>query len=458
MVRLLDEVQQNYKYLVPSKTAIAVLLLLSERVSNREIDRHFTHEDIVQAVKNVSSSQKSEIQQTEKVLKTLLENFIERPTKDDSLYKLTEYARKFIKLILSKLDNPFRNFSLIDSFEKYADFKAVGIENIEQFESWFEQGFNSAYRQTIIDHLEALKDETKEHIRKLNIILDSEEKDALEMATEFKNVFKSFGDKARDIQDALKIGIRLDIEIKQVCDRFYEEVEKYDYSQSTDNEDRLDLLNHAWKRASLIQNEVRDFFEEIEEKLSQLRGKIVFASDKLNDLQEYFRYQSKFKLNLKKLLEFTLKESKYSGKGIVLPDLFPNKVILFEPFKLLYLPDVDSLFMKNNAVIHSNYDREYQAKERGKIDFELQQQEKVSRWIEQCKSTLELNGKLNFTECFYQILKLEKDVNIPVSVGIELFEYAQNSPDYSISINKIIDQKYSEEKIKIWQMNIKAIV
>lgn len=435
MVWLLDEVQQNYKYLVPSEMAIAVLLLLNDRISNREIDRHFTHEDIIRAVKDASSSQKSEIQQTEKVLKTLLEYFIERPAKDDSLYKLTEYARKFIKLILSKLDNPFRNFSLINSFKQYADFKAEDIENISQFESWFEQGFNSAYRQAIIDHLEALKDDTKEYIKKLSTILDSEEKNALEMATEFKNVFKGFGDKAIDIQDALKIGNRLDIEIKQVCDRFYEEVEKYDYAQNIDDEDRLDRLNNAWKKALSIQNEVRYFFEEIEERLSQLRGKIVFASDKLNDLQEYFRYQSKFKLNLKKLLEFTLKESRYSRKGIVLPDRFPKKVILFESFKLLYLPDVDSLFVKKNIVIPDIYDCEYQARERVKIDFELQQQEKVSKWIERCKSTLEFNGELDFTEYFYQILKLEKDEDIPIMVGIELFEYAQNCPYYSISID-----------------------
>ena len=458
MIQLLDEVQQNYKYLVPSETAITVLLVLNDRILNKEINRHFTHEDIIQAVESVSSSQKSEIRHTEKVLKNLLENFIERPAKDDRAYKLTEYARKFIELILGKLVNPFRNFSLIDSFERYAIFNAEDINNIEQFESWFLQGFNSAYRQTIIDHLEALKDDTKKYIKSLNIILDSEEKNALEMANEFKNVFKNFGDKARDIQDALKIGNRLDIEIKRVCDFFYAELEKSDYPQNVDDRERLELLKNAWTRALSIQNEIRDFFEEIEEKLSQLREKIIFASNKLNDLQEHFQYQSKFRLNLKKLLAFTLKESKYSREGIILPENFHRKIIVFESFKLLNLPDIDSLFVKKNIIIPNHYNSDYYAKEKEKVYFELQQQEKVSKWVNRCIKSLQLNGKLDFTEYFYRILKLEEDDSIPIKVGFELFEFARFSSEYSISIDKVIVEKYSKEEIKIWQMNIKTIV
>ena len=82
--------------------------------------------------------------------------------------------KKFIDLIHKKLHSPLKHFPLKKTFQKYADFKASEIETIADFELWYDLQFHNNSKQTIIDHLEALKDVVNSSISRLNDLLKNE--------------------------------------------------------------------------------------------------------------------------------------------------------------------------------------------------------------------------------------------------------------------------------------------
>ena len=454
MKKLLDSIQQNYEYLIPSKEEIIVLLLLNERIINEEISKIFIIQNIRQAVKDALFLQEENNYRTESILRNLLHYFVEHPADMPNNYKLTEFALEFIKLLENKVSNKFRNFALEASFERYASFQPEEIKTIDRFQEWFNLSFSETYKQTVIGHIEALKDDVRESTNTLNKVLYLEEKNALTIVTEFKTVFERLETKAKDIQSAIQVDIQLDNKTEKVVDDFYKKIETSKQLEKNQNEEEKNTLFQQWQQSKFIQREVKDFFREIKSKLGQLREQIVFASSKLNELPEYFKYQTKVKVNLRKLLKFTLENSRYSSNDIVLPDNFPTKYIVDEQFKLVDIPTSDSFFIQQSKVIEPKINDKHKIRERKMIDLELQQQEKICNWIEECKERLQEKQSLDFTEYFYRILDRENNINIPIQVGYELLEYASNSANYSVFIDKTIVEQYSKEKVIVWQMNI----
>lgn len=449
----LHNVFQSYQSLVPSKEDGMVVFLLNQKIRDREIDEQFNYGDFKQTIKELAAFAPWPLPHSEAVLKNLLNYFIERPPDQKNSYKLTEYAFKFIAMIDQKLNNPYRNFPLRESFIRYTNFQASEIKLIAQFESWFQQGFNNTTKQSIIDHLEALKDDVNQSIKDLNMLLYRENTDILETISEFTAIFKGLYEKTEEIRDTLRLGNNLERETQQVVSYFYDLSDSFS-NIASEKDEYYHSTVQDYNKAVTIHRDVRNFFIVIDSKIGQLREKIVFASNKLNDLQHNFRYQSNYKMNIKRLLDFVFSESNYTKDGPQLPGRFPRKAIPTESFKYTVVPYIESFFPVKKMVQLLPQDKNYQQSERAKIDYEIARQQRITSLVSHYKDLLQKEKEMDFTEQFYLILERDQDIEIALNVSYELLIYAHHSSQYKLLIDPNLLRESANTNILSWQTNI----
>jgi hypothetical protein len=454
---LTAEIAELYEQLVPSREEGLLVFRLHEKIRNGEIDANFSTQDIQRVMEETARmSIGFGAPNRERLIKNLLNYFIERPADQRSRYCLTEYARKFILLLDHKINNPFRKFPLRESFKRYADFSAQDIQHINQFESWFNQGFQVTTRENIFDHLEELKLDVQRSVQRLNKFLYAGEDSAAAIVTEFSHIFTDLGEKADEIRDTLRLGNNLQLEVERVVLSFFEAADKTARPVTAEEISAFEALAYAVSRAQEIQQQVRAFFELVDGKLGQLRDRIQYASTKLNELRDYFRYQSRFKLNLKRLLGALLEESVMEKNEVKLPRWMPRRMIIEERFKLTVMPDLEREYASRNAVIAIEQDPEYRRQELIKIETELIRQQRTAVLVAIYKDQLRREGALDFTAAFYRILEEELDEEIAIQVAYELIQFAHDTPNLDLQIRPEIRELYQTKPIITWTINLQS--
>lgn len=447
-----------YDHLVPTKEEGMVIYVLDSRIKEGKISKYFTYRDIEKCITENAKIEIGSIPQTEKIVRTLLYFYIERPPNEEGKFALTNYAKKFIDLIHKKLHSPLKHFPLKKTFQKYSEFKSQEIEDIKDFELWYNLQFHNNSKQTIIDHLEALKDVVNSSISQLNDLLKKESEDLLSITREFTIIFDEIGQKSEEIKYTLRLGNALNIEIEGVVDFFYKKIDEFKHPENDLEREKFERLNDDYKKALHIKTEVVDFFSEVDYRLKQLMQKSLYANSQLTNLQNSFRNQSRIRLNLKKLLKFTLEQASYSNKHIItLPISFPIKSIPVERFKFIEVPYYHTYGTHKNEIAPAHYDNEYARTERAKVEKDLFRQESAAKLLKEYKAMLEQEKELNFTEHFYKILEHEKDSEIALSVAFDLFQFANSNPRYQIEITRDLPDAFPEEKILVWNMKINQI-
>ena len=137
--------------------------------------------------------------------------------------------------------------------------------------------------------------------------------------------------------------------------------------------------------------------------------------------------------------------------------MFPKKALPAEQFKFIEVPYHDSFGIKKNEIIPALYDKEYAQKEQNKVQKDLQRQENAARLFREYKAILEKEKELDFTEHFYKILEEENDSEIALSVGFDLFQYANRNPRYKIDIQRELSEVSTTKDILIWKMKIQQV-
>lgn len=350
---LTSQIAESYHQLIPSIEEGLLIISLYDKIKTGEIDLNFSNKDIQRTIEETAQylPPNTNIPNKERLLKNLLTYFIERPVEQKNLYTLTEYARKFVLLLQHKLDSPYRQFPLRESFKRYTNFSAADIKQINQFESWFNQGFQATTRENVFDHLEELKNQVTEAISRLNKLLYTTDIDPIAVVSEFSVVFSDLAEKADEIRDTLRLGNNLQYEIDLVVSYFYEKTQEYGTPITEAEKAEFNELHYAFSRASDIKEEILSFFNIIDNKLGQLRERIQYASTKLNELQDYLRYQSQFRHNLRRLFEYIMEHSEVQKSELSFPENFSKKYIVQEKFRLSIMPDLDNNPSQSNLVI-----------------------------------------------------------------------------------------------------------
>jgi len=454
---LSSQISEIYHQLVPPIDEGMLIFKLHEKIKSGAIDANFSSQDLQRTLEELHREilVSGTLPNKERLLKNLLAYFIERPAEVKNRYTLTDYARKFILLVEHKINYPFRKFPLRDSFKRYTDFTADEINHINQFESWFNQGFQATTRENILDHLEELKMQVQQSVQNLNNLLYSADKTAQKIVTDFSIIFTDLGDKADEIKDTLRLGNTLQQQVDLVVLKFYETITALPHPVTPEEIALFSEYQYGYIRATEIQQEIQDFFDIIDAKLAQLRERIQYATTKLNELQHLFRYKSQFKINIRRLLEYMLSIAKSDKGNLVLPADFPQKGIPEERFKLTVMPDIEAKDIEQNLVIENPQDYDYHQAEIEHIEYELTRQQRTAILVENYLSRLQTDGKIEFTDEFYSIIEQENDEEIALQVSYELIQFAHLSDQYQVDITPLIKDIFINEPIKTWNITLK---
>lgn len=450
----LNELISDYEYLIPSKIEGYIILRLKQKIKSQEISEEFTYNDIKNVITETVPFTNGATPQIEKILKDLLHYFIKKPPETVSKYYLSDYADRFIQLLETKIDSPYRNFPLKKNFEKYFSIEFEDIEDFDELCRWYQQGFHDTSKKVILDHIESLQDEVEASIKKLNGILYSDELEIIEMVRLFTEEFKNFGIKAEQIREALFLKDQTLQSLRKVSDYFYNQIEQTKHFSTADEEREYHRLEDQWKTANQIKESVIQFFDNIDKKLQRIADQIIFASTKLKELEDNFQYQSLFKINLKKLLQLVLQNSKYDKKeGIELHDNFPLKRIPSQKMQFFYTPLYSFDIQPETEGIIPEINVFYEQEQKARIENEFLIQDKITSWVDTCNSLIDTEKQLDYSSLFYKILDSEQNIEIPLQVGFSLLQRYAADNQYNIIIDKSIANP-DRNDILTWNMKI----
>ena len=365
-------------------------------------------------------------------------------------YYLTDYAKNVVDLMVSKLENPYKNHPLKKSVQDSFSLRHGEIKTIEELERKFGRIFIQGSKKIITDHLESLEDELREAYKELNDILRKEdEQSATSLVREFTIVFRKFGERAEDITEAIISKDKFLGDLLNVVDHFYRKMED-DGKFDTDN---VLKSKSDWERAQEIYTDIREFFNSVDQKVHIIRSQINHASQKLTELQEQFSARAFFRLQLKKLHRTILESSQYTTEGIRFGNNFPLKQVVYEPVRMLYPRYYEFELPKPNIIVNIEADETYEHNEKQKIAKEINRQQIINQWVDKAKDILESKGQLSVDELMNSIMDEEKDLSIAYQVASRMTAYTSEHSDVFIDVEqKIIS--LSQQDLSLWKMKI----
>lgn len=429
--------------------------MLHKRIINRQVNKHFTYKDIERCIKEAALMESGVVPHTDAIVDGLLKYYLEHPREERFKYALTDFALKFVKLLDNKLYSPYAKFPLRDTFKKLADFKSAEIKSIDDFNRWYEFNFEGNSGTVIIDHLEALKDYVNKAIDELNVYINQDQDSALKTAENVSILFEKITAKSEEIKDTLLISNSLDEEIEKVVNYFLRKKNSLPDNKTPKQKEAHKILREEYDRAVEIKKKVDDFFVEVEYKLGQLLDRSAYASTQLITVQDNFKNKSAVRINIKRLLKFTLEQAKFSKKeGFLLPEQFPIKSVVSERFKHIGLVYYEEFGLQKSYVIEPKTNEAHLKSQVLKLDTELTRQENTAKWVNLFKKQLQKEREIDFSNHFYDIALKENDTLIALKVGFELVEFARHNKEYEIKIDREIPEPSLSQNIALWKMKI----
>ena len=442
----------KYDLLLPSKFDGGYLVItLYEKIKNREIEEYFTQKEINEILLDIKSEFDLEsIRPWNNIKDNLFHYFLRSHPDEPWKYYLTDYAKNVVDLMVSKLENPYKNHPLKKSVQDSFTIRHDEINTIEELERKFGRIFIQGSKKIITDHLEALEDELREAYKELNNILRKEdEQSATSLVREFTVVFRKFGERAEDITEAIISKDQFLSNLLNVVDHFYRKMEddgKFD-------RDNVQKSKNDWEKAQEIYTDIREFFNSVDRKVHIIRRQINHASEKLTELQEQFSARAFFRLQIKKLHRTVLESSQYTSEGISFSNNFPLKQLVYEPVRILYPRYYEFEPPKPNIIVSVEIDETYERDEKQKIAKEINRQQIINQWVDKAKNILESKGQLSVDELMNSIVSEEKDLSIAYQVASRMTAFTSESNDVFIDVEqKIIS--LSLQNLSLWKTKI----
>lgn len=442
----------KYDLLLPSKFDGGYLVIaLYEKIKNREIEEYFTQKEVNEILADIKTEfNLDSIRPWNNIKDNLFHYFLRSHPDEPWKYYLTDYAKNVVDLMVSKLENPYKNHPLKKSVQDSFTIRHGEIKTIEELERKFGRIFIQGSKKIITDHLEALEDELREAYKELNDILRKEdEQSATSLVREFTVVFRKFGERAEDITEAIIFKDQFLGNLLNVVDHFYRKME---------DDGKFDTYNvqkskNDWEKAQEIYTDIREFFNSVDQKVYIIRRQINHASEKLTELQEQFSARAFFRLQLKKLHRTILESSQYTAEGIRFINNFPLKRVVYEPVRMLYPKYYEFELPKPNFIVNIKADETYEHNEKQKIAKEINRQQIINQWVDKAKDILEKKGQLSIDELMNSIVDEEKDLSIAYQVASRMTAYTSENSNVFIDVEqKIIS--LSQQNLSLWKTKI----
>jgi hypothetical protein len=448
----IKEIYNKFDLLLPSKFDGGYLVIaLYEKIKSREIEEYFTQKEINEILTDIKNYfNLDSVRQWSNIKDNLFHYFLRSHPDEPWKYYLTDYAKNVVDLMISKLENPYKNHPLKKSVQDSFTLRHGEIKTIDELERKFGRIFIQGSKKIITDHLESLEDELREAYKELNNILRKEdEQSATSLVREFTIVFRKFGERAEDITEAIISKDKFLGNLLNVVDHFYRKMED-DGKFDTGN---VHKSKNDWERAQEIYTDIREFFNSVDQKVHIIRRQINHASEKLTELQEQFSARAFFRLQLKKLHRTILESSQYTTEGIRFSNNFPLKQVVYDPVRMLYPRYYEFKLPKPNIIVNIETDETYERNEKQKIAKEINRQQIINQWVDKAKDILEGKGLLSVDELMNSIVDEERDLSIAYQVASRMTAYTSENSNVFIYVEqKIIS--LSQQDLSLWKTKI----
>lgn len=442
----------KYDFLLPSKFDGGYLVIaLYEKIKDREIEEYFTQKEITEILADIKTEfNQDSVRQWNNIKEMLFHYFLRSLPDEPWKYYLTDYAKNVVDLMISKLENPYKNHPLKKSVQDSFTLRHNEINTIEDLERKFGRIFIQGSKKIIMDHLESLEDELREAYKELNEILRKEdEQSATYLVREFTVVFRKFGERAEDITEAIISKDKFLGDLINVVDYFYRKMEE----DGKFNIENVEKNKIDWEKAQEIYTDIREFFNLVDQKVSIIRRQINHASEKLTELQEQFSSRAFFRIQIKKLHRTVLESSAYTTEGIRFSNNFPLKQLVNEPIRMLYPKYYEFEPPKPNIIVTIKVDEAYERNEKKKIAKEINRQQIINQWVDKAKDILESKGQLSLEELMNSIVDEEKDLSIAYQVASGMTAYTSENNNVFIDVEKKIIS-LSQQNLSLWKTKI----
>lgn len=451
-MRYIEELFEKFDLLLPERFDGGYLVVaLYLRIKSKELDPHFTNSDIKNILTQLAEKYGGPQAQSERIVKRLFHFYLKDVAGEPGKYYLTDFAEELVELLLRKLENPYKNHPLRQSFSRYFYIEAVNANNIYYLQEKFGREFVNPHKRIINNHLETLDDELRGAITELNAILHSPEESATVIVKKFVNVFKKFGDRAEDITNAIATKDQFLYSLRMAVDSFYAAMVNYKPIMDDGESQSLDRLKEEWTSAKAIDEDLQDFFQEVDMKIDRMRKQIIIASEKLSELQEQFSSRSSFRMKIKGMFDLALGSAAIMDKEVRFVNDFPRKTIVCEDTQLFYPGAYDFMLPQYNMVIEIPEDKEYGERERKEIERNIRRQQLINEWVTKGKSRLEHERLVQAGQLIEEIMAQEEDLAVAHQVVIELTQFVSENDDYSLAVDRVAE-KLKNTNLTIWKM------
>ena len=440
-----DQAKNIFIKYIPSRTDGVTLIMLHQRIESGNIESHFTNQDVSQILQEVTGSASPNV---DDFLQRMFGDFIERPLRwREGKYALTDHSRELVALIFTRVDSALKKFSLSNSIEQYATIDTEKIGSLLEFESWYHQSFNGAARRTINDHIAGLNDQLKETLSELNTILKNDEQTLGQKIDDFVEVFHHAGSKAYDIQRTLGIRQELSQQLQVVLDSLYSQI-RISPPNSQKN------LKDDYKKAQTIVANIETYFDGIEERIDFIINKIIYAEEKLTELQTNFQEHARLRINIKRLLNHCLDYSQFDKKkGVTFIFPFKQKNTVYQPVRFIDIQKYDFNLLVQKETFIPEISQSYFAAENTAMTQLLGRQEKIDSYVNELLEELNHVDHLDLSMKFWEIYEDTADIEASLVMCTSVINELGKSSTFSIEI--VREPQFSADKtIAIWKMII----
>lgn len=442
----------KYDLLLPSKFDGGYLIItLYEKIKTREIEEYFTQKEINEILTDIKTEFNLEsVRQWSNIKDNLFHYFLRSHPDEPWKYYLTDYAKNVVDLMISKLENPHKNQPLKNSVQEAFTIRHGEIKTIEELIRKFGRRFIQGSKEIITSHLEALEDELREAYKELNDILRNEnEQSVTSLVRRFTVVFKTFGDRAEDITEAIISKDKFLSDLLNVVDTFYRQME----DDGRFEPDKVHKSKNDWEKAQDIYTDIKEFFNSVDSKVHLIRRQINHASEKLTELQEQFSYRAFLRLQVKKLHRTVLESSEYTAEGISFNNNFPVKQLVYEPVQILHPKYYEFELPKPNIIIDVEVDETYEQDEKQKIAKDINRQQIINQWVGKAIEILDNKGQLLVDELMNSIVDEEKDLSIAYQVASRIIAYVSENKHIAIDVEKKIIT-IPQQNLSLWKTKV----
>lgn len=446
--RIYEHFESKYEKLIPSKSHALLLLKLFEE-TEIDKDRVFTLSEIKYILKEISGKDS----QYNMTIDSLLDYLIENPQRNGE-YKLTRFAEKFIKLLISEVE-PYKDFPLVETIKNTYTPNKETIKKIENLEAWFEKIFQPSTKEILLDSLDALKRKLSEKIKLMGIILRDETLPFVQRVEQFSIITQEVSFDAKQITEAIGLGNNLSNILSDNVTFYQDKVDVFDNVRAMRESEEYQKYLKELKIAENIRDEVEYYWKSADKELKIIWDKIRYAMTKVDDLRKSFDGSSYYTNRYEKLLSLMVKNSQFVDDEIKLSKTFLQKAIYGKPNKFSILEKYNFLPPRGNEplIIENEQETREEILKQDKRNNAIE--ERIQKILIDYKEILERDKYLDFSEIFYQLYQEEKNIVIPIEVGDRLFSFASQDNNYQIIIDEKQYPNNFNTDVAIWTMIIK---